>query len=585
MRRHTCFVLVFITATFPVYVLGYPNGQVSSACADMMPRHGANAQTSAAPYTITASNSTFNPGDTISVTLKSQSGVNFKGFLLETRAAGSSPAVPLGTFNTINSQAQLLNCNIDGSAHVNSAVSHNSATEKTEITVTWIAPDTDNIEFRATVVQNFGTFWTEVKSRTIQRNVTSVSPTTATTLSTATQQGISSTSSSDTTQFSSDGCGIRKFCFSNPAECNPARDPNCFFMSSVSVGNQGLRFEMSGKANGYISLGFSDDKIMGNDDIYICVLDSAGKIQVQRAYSTGRSRPLTEPLGEVDSITVANKNGVIQCSFVTRNNISTAQRAANNMYYLFFAYGPAFNGEIRKHQVTPFISTEKLDVSVIQSAGGSNNKPIIIKTHGALMLIAWMTTGSIGMIIAKFFKSIGGTKKILGKNIWFQLHWSLMVLTVAVTITGFVLAFVQVKGWSYNAGAHPVLGCIVMGLALIQPTVAICRPSPDHNRRHLFNWFHTFMALVIKCLAVATLFLGFQLINVAPNRWPVKVMGGFVAWEALANIMLFVYWYSKEMALYSTLKKKVEPEMLILIVYLCGNLAFLIALLVGIGQT
>ncbi|KAG2461533.1 GDE enzyme, partial [Polypterus senegalus] len=50
-------------------------------------------------------------------------------------------------------------------------------------------------------------------------------------------------------------------------------------------------------------------------------------------------------------------------------------------------------------------------------------------------------------------------------------------------------------------GAHPVLGCIVMGLALIQPLGAIFRCAPDNNRRFIFNILHAFNALVIKVLA------------------------------------------------------------------------------------
>uniref|UniRef100_UPI00398EF1E2 putative ferric-chelate reductase 1 isoform X2 n=1 Tax=Pristiophorus japonicus TaxID=55135 RepID=UPI00398EF1E2 len=564
MRGYTCFVLVFITVTFPLYVLGYSHGRVSSVCASMVPSHGSTEQTSAAPYQITANSSTFNPGDTITVTLKSNSGDNFKGFLLEARAAGSSSdLMPLGTFST-SLAAQTLNCNVGGITHQNSAVSHTSGSVKTQIVVTWIAPDTGNIEFRATVVKTQPIFWTLVKSETIQRSVTNVTSTTArnpsvtnvssttarnpsvTNVSSTTARNPSVTNVSSTTarnpsvtnvssitarnpsvtnvssttarnpsvtnvssattrdprtsltantdsnvdSFSSDGCGTTKFCFSNPGRCNPVTDPDCYFMSSVPVSNQGLRFEMSGKANGYISLGFSDDQMMGNDDIYICGTDISGEIKVQRAYSTGRSPPRIEQLGEVDVMTVANRNGVIQCSFVTRNNISTAQRAANNMHYLFIAYGAASGGQISKHANIPFISTEKVDVSVIQRAEGNNGRSIFIKTHAALMLIAWMTTGSIGMIIAKFFKEIGGTKKILGKNIWFQLHLSLMLLTVAITIIGFVLIFVHVKGWSYSAGNHPLLGCIVLGLTLIQPTVAIFRPAPDHKRSRDLRLLH-----------------------------------------------------------------------------------------------
>ncbi|XP_038649880.1 putative ferric-chelate reductase 1 isoform X2 [Scyliorhinus canicula] len=593
MRRHTCFVLVFLIATFPVYISGYASGNVGGSCDSMLPDHTPNTkQTTDAPYQIITSSSSFKPRDTIQVTLRGTTGNNFRGFLLEARAAGpSSPGTPLGTFQTTTSDTQLLNCVISGETYMASAVSHNSGSQKLEIVVNWIAPDTGNIEFRATFVQSFTTFWTPVMSQIIKRSAAaSVSPTTSNNSNTVTSGSSAMISllnpATPPQGISNDGCGSTKFCFSSPAQCDPARVENCFFMSSTPLDNRGLQFEMSGRSTGYISIGFSDDRLMGNDDIYICGMDTSGNIQVQRAYSTGRVRPRTVPLGEVNNIQVADVNGIIQCSFNTRNNISTTQRAANEMYYLMFAYGPSANGQINQHIEIPFISEEKVNVGIIQLASGNRRKSTLIKTHAALLLIAWMTTGSIGMIVAKFFKNIGGSKKILGKNIWFQLHLLLMVLTVVATVIGFVLAFVHVRGWSHNKGVHPVLGCIVMGLALIQPTVAICRPSPDNKRRFIFNWFHSLLALVIKCLAVATLFLGFiLLLNRTANKWPVKVLGGFVGWEALLFTLLFICCYFKEKAVYVNLKKKVDPDFILFIVYLCGNLAFVIALLVGIAQT
>ncbi|XP_032884755.1 putative ferric-chelate reductase 1 isoform X2 [Amblyraja radiata] len=545
MKGQTCFLVAFFTATFLVDVLGYQDGVVGVVCESMLPNHGSNPQTSDAPYRITANTSTFNPGDIIQVTLDGISGGSFEGVLLEARTPSST--IPRGTFRATNPLVQLLTCNVDGTPYPNSAVSHTSNSDKSEIIVNWIAPDVGNIEFRATFVQSFSTFWTGVTSQIIERSGATVVPQITTASSTSSRSRGSSSmpaAGSNVDAFSSDACGSTKFCFINPAQCNPATDQNCFFMSSTPLNNQGLLFEMSGMANGYIAIGFSDDRIMGNDDVYICGMDVNGIIQVQRAYSTGKFLPESRLLGEVDNINVTNNNGIIQCSFVTRNNISTAQRAANNMHYLFFAFGSSSNGRIGKHQRT-YISSEKVNVGAVQLISGSSGRPILIKTHGALMLIAWMTTGSIGMMIAHYLKCIGGESKFLGKAWWFQLHFPLMTLTVALTIIGFVLVFVQVKGWSYGAGAHPVLGCIVMGLALIQPFVAIFRPSPDHKRRWIFKYFHAIMANIIRPLAVAALFLGLLLINVAPDKWPVKVLGGFLGWEVLAHILLIllsIFW-------------------------------------------
>uniref|UniRef100_A0A8C3ISZ6 Ferric-chelate reductase 1 n=1 Tax=Chrysemys picta bellii TaxID=8478 RepID=A0A8C3ISZ6_CHRPI len=355
-------------------------------------------------------------------------------------------------------------------------------------------------------------------------------------------------------------------------------------MSSESLGGDAFKFEMSGLSDGYIAIGFSDDTQMGNDDIYICGKNATGQIEVQHAFSIGRTRPNGLSLGDVQSIMTSFNNGIINCSFITRNPISTQSKAASNLYFIFLAQGPSSAGQIQKHPRTPFITPQKVNISSYEAVGGTSSTPSIIKAHGALMLIAWMTTGSIGMIFAKYLKNAIG-KTLLGKDIWFQIHLSLMVITVAETITAFVLAFVAVMGWANDAEAHAVIGCIVMILSFFQPVIAFFRPSPQSKRRFIFNWFHALNAFVIKVLAVAVIFLGLQMLDPSPSRWMVKTMGGFVGWEALVYITLDANAWLKKKEKYEDSHRKIKNEMVLFLIYTCGNLAFLIALLVGIGKS
>ncbi|XP_034636171.1 putative ferric-chelate reductase 1 isoform X2 [Trachemys scripta elegans] len=248
-------------------------------------------------------------------------------------------------------------------------------------------------------------------------------------------------------------------------------------------------------------------------------------------------------------------NGIINCSFITRNPISTQSKAASNLYFIFLAQGPSSAGKIQKHPRTPFITPQKVNISSYEAVGGTSSTPSIIKAHGALMLIAWMTTGSIGMIFARYLKNAIG-KTLLGKDIWFQ-----------------------------DAEAHAVIGCIVMILSFFQPVIAFFRPSPQSKRRFIFNWFHALNAFVIKVLAVAVIFLGLQMLDSSPSRWMVKTMGGFVGWEALVYIMLDANAWLKKKEKYEDSHRKVKNEMVLFLIYTCGNLAFLIALLVGIGKS
>lgn len=111
-------------------------------------------------------------------------------------------------------------------------------------------------------------------------------------------------------------------------------------------------------------------RFKGNDDIYICGKDNSGLLQVQHAFSTGRKAPdiltlvklasalllsslissstnvlFCDVQGNVSDIKTAVTNGVFNCSFTSRNPISTGSRAASvSEYFLMIAAGPSSQG-------------------------------------------------------------------------------------------------------------------------------------------------------------------------------------------------------------------------------------------------
>ncbi|XP_058622044.1 putative ferric-chelate reductase 1 [Onychostoma macrolepis] len=543
----------------------YGNGRVGAVCGSMTPGHGSNiAQSSSAPFTVTADKTTFKEGDQITVSLNNQSADQFKGFMLQARQVGSS--TPIGTFNVTDINVQFLSC--DGVA--NSSVSHTSNRNKSSIEAKWTAPTSGqlgDIEFRATFVKNFTTFWVGVKSSAVV--YTGTPATAAPTVS------------------SNPDCGKTKVCFSQPSSCDPTANTACYFMAVQTSSNQSeMRIEMFGQADGYVAIGFSDDKEMGNDDIYICGKDSSGNLQVQHAISTGKTAPTILSLGNVTDIRTTLMNGnTINCSFTSRNVISTGSRATSTSeYYLMIAAGPSSSqGNIQIH-TNKYVSSTKANLQdPSQVVTSAEEFPAIVKAHGCLMLISWMTTGSIGMLIARYLKGVAKDHGCCCKDFWFMAHVSLMALSVTATAIAFILVFSYARDWS--GGAHPVLGCLVMILSLIQPIVAAFRCEPNHERRFIFNWAHSFIALAIKGLAVAAIFTGLALFEeYKEDGWMLKVMGGFVTWEALTYILQDLNLRAKKKDSEICNFGSMRPETVLLVLYLLGNLAFLIALLVGIGR-
>uniref|UniRef100_A0A674AW71 Zgc:163022 n=2 Tax=Salmo trutta TaxID=8032 RepID=A0A674AW71_SALTR len=565
------FIIVLLACVLRA-VRCYSSGKVIGACDNMTPQHKKGAQQSLAPFSVTTDRFSFKEGDEIIVRLLAGS-TPFTGFMLQAREVGGSS--PLGSFTVTSGEAQLLTCN----GLPNSAVSHTSNSPKSSIQGIWRAPTSGNlnsIQFSASFVKDYSTFWVGVRSSPVTYNIAAAPPANSTSVT-------STASSSSKVSNSSTGCGSTTVCFSQPLNCDPGVNPDCYFLSAMtSPGDTAIKLEMTGPSDGYIAIGFSDDQRMGNDDIYICGRDSGGLIQLQHAFSTGRKIPEILPLGNVSDVKSSVNNSIISCSFTTRNPISTQRSGgSSSLYYLMIVHGPSNNGIISIHTGT-FISDTKVDISSPQVVT-SEKEPPIIKAHGSLMLIAWMTTGSLGMIIARYLKGVAKGKHYFGKDVWFLVHVFLMTLTVAATIIAFILAFSEVGGWS--GGAHPVLGCIVMILALFQPIGAMFRCGPQHHWRFIFNWSHALNAVAIKGLAVAAIFTGLSYFSTSEDSWLLKVMGGFVGWEATMYILLEFHMRWKRNDHAESASESTRMELVLLVLFFLGNIAFLVALLVGIGSS
>ncbi|XP_069812003.1 putative ferric-chelate reductase 1 [Dendropsophus ebraccatus] len=165
MSPLTQITVILLVASAFVCTNGYPNGLVQDACSSMVPNHNANTQTSASPYSLSLSKSTYSGGQQITVTLTGSS--QFLGFLIQARSGSSS--TPLGSFKA-SGNAQTLDC-----TSAASAVSQTSGSSKSSVAVTWVAPANSNadIQLRATVVQSERVFWTGILSSKLTYNATS----------------------------------------------------------------------------------------------------------------------------------------------------------------------------------------------------------------------------------------------------------------------------------------------------------------------------------------------------------------------------------------------------------------------------
>ncbi|KAM4722464.1 putative ferric-chelate reductase 1 [Rhinophrynus dorsalis] len=200
---HNFVALLFVI--LPLHIVAFPNGRVEPACSTMIPHHGVEPQTSQAPYTLTTSSNTYSPGQEITVTL-STTGTQFKGFLIQARTDNGT--TPVGSFKVITPDAQPLTCTTAAAA-----VSHTSNNLKTSIQVIWVAADSNgtDIHFRATVVENKLTFWTNVVSSRLTFSETLA--TTVVPISSTTMNNNSTSPTTENSGFRLSAPSFREFLF------------------------------------------------------------------------------------------------------------------------------------------------------------------------------------------------------------------------------------------------------------------------------------------------------------------------------------------------------------------------------------
>ncbi|XP_062047793.1 ferric-chelate reductase 1 [Lepus europaeus] len=582
---------VFIFLLRIISVANYPNGKVTQSCGRMIPEHGHSPQSEVA-HRISVSQKTFRPGDQIEVTL---SGQPFKGFLLEARDAENLNGFPVGSFSLIDSRvSQLLNCeDIQGSA-----VSHTSSSKKTEIKVYWSAPSSapNHVQFLATVVEKYKIYWVKMPGPVIsQPNALPFTTPKATTASLSTLPPVSHLNKS----FSASECGNKKFCIRSPFNCDPEKDRACVFLS-FTRDDPSVIVEMSGPNKGYLSFAFSHDRWMGDDDAYICIHEDQ-MVHIQPSHLTGRSHPVIDSKAVLEDVSWRLEDGIMQCSF--RRNITLPgvenRFDLNTSYYIFLADGVAKDGRIYRHSQQPLITYQKYDVTDYPKDVGGTRSSLLLKAHGALMFVAWMTTVSIGVLIARFFRPVWPKAFFFGEAVWFQVHRMLMVTTSVLTCIAFVMPFVYRGGWSWHAGYHPYLGCVVMTLAILQPLLAAFRPPLHDPRRKMFNWTHWGMGTAARIIAVAAMFLGMDLPGLnLPDPQKTYAMIGFVAWHIGTEIVLEIHAYrlsrqveilddDRVQILQSFTAAEAEGHAFkkaVLTIYVCGNVTFLIIFLSAINH-
>lgn len=483
------------------------------------------------------------------VTVRSALGTPFQGVMLQARTPDRRL---VGTFEPETDAIHTIDCSGTGDT-----ITHSNTQSKPSLEVHWKTNGYEGpLVFNATVAQDYSTFWTGIQSQQLtisKRDAASSDPAVAqprpgsagaSTPSYFNPQDDSKSQSATDFDPFYDGCDTKKTCFGAPANC--VRTKNCKAVVAITVYGDRYEFELKALAPAvWVGVGLSDDSQMGDDSVLECARSTgSGAVQAFLSYTTPRPNLNVirekRPQEGIQLLSSTVDNGNMYCRVV--RDVKTTSNGkeidlVKNSYNLLIAAGSSVNpNKVSFHDIAYVASNQRQFLSVVGVVGAASK--LLLRLHGAFMIAAWIGTASLGILLARYYKQTWVGRQIMGKDLWFTWHRTFMVLTWLLTMTGFILIFVELKAWSTERNPHAILGICTTILCFIQPIMAFFRPHPGTPRRPVFNWLHWLVGNCAHIIGIVAIFFAVMLNKAELPEWMEYVLVAYVAFHVLIHLIL-----------------------------------------------
>jgi len=343
-----------------------------------------------------------------------------------------------------------------------------------------------------------------------------------------------------------EGCNSTKACFGIPENC--VKSQKCQAIVAYKLDKLRYHFEMKALSPGYVSFGLSRDARMGEDLTTNCIVQENGNVDIATGYNYGKSynKPPTGVTRQEDGISErqrsGRKDGWIYCSW-TRNISVVIENEIwdfeSEKYHVMLALGNAVNSQIQFHS-SKVVSGEPMGLGETGLIKAKSRLYIIL--HGSFMIGAWIFAASLGIIFARYFNQTWTNSKVWGLDQWFVWHRTMMFLVWALSIAGLVLIVFDVEGITPTImhNPHAIMGFVTVGLAFIQPFLALLRCSPTHRNRWIFNWAHWFIGNAAQILGILCIFFATSLEKAQLPAETDFLVIGWVAFHFLTHIIMSI---------------------------------------------
>ncbi|XP_023349675.1 putative ferric-chelate reductase 1 homolog [Eurytemora carolleeae] len=339
-------------------------------------------------------------------------------------------------------------------------------------------------------------------------------------------------------------CNTTKACFGIPDNC--VSSGKCQAVVAYYPDKLQFHFEMKALSAGYVAFGLSRDGKMGEDLTTNCLLQDNGNVDITTGYNYGKQKnglPLglkRDEDGISERLTSGRKDGWITCSWRRTRSIvveSEIWDLEKDKYHIMLALGDVQDYQLQYHNAKT-ISGSPMglgQVGLIQA-----KSRLYIMVHGSFMIGAWICAASVGIMIARYFKQTWTSGQMCGVDQWFIWHRILMVLVWSLSIVGLVLIIIEVDGLTPTVftNPHAIMGFITVGLAFLQPFIALLRCSPVHRHRWIFNWIHWIIGNGAHALGIITIFFAVDLDKALLPRPETDYL--LIAWVAFHFVTHFL---------------------------------------------
>lgn len=345
-------------------------------------------------------------------------------------------------------------------------------------------------------------------------------------------------------------CGSSRSCYVSLKTCD--EDPKtCNFVLSWDYDGVTVNYELIALSNTWAGVLFTEDKKLGNDNLVVCMKDGASDdVRIVHYYKNTSDSDLVKLHEPEDNLVkrqgMYSPEGYIICKF-SRPKFSNSPMVTdlNKPHYIYVERGQT--GELINEKMTNnFQSSEnQIEFAANIHVVSTSSRTWLIKLHAVLGVIAWIFLGSIGILLARYYKPLWPNQVIYNFRVWFTFHRPIMMFVTLLTLLSFFFALIELEwGWSVDGNelVHAILGLIVIICSLINPLLGFFRPKPDSCTRCVFFWLHWIVGTVAYCLAVPCIFIGMDLKKSDIPNWCAWILFVWVIVHIVVELILEIHY-------------------------------------------